>query len=100
MALASIGCALATRHVICVVRTWLRHVIAMLHSYLVGQLSLSRTPITESRIFCMPCRHGSAAIINEPQLRLLRTLRGLILYPDYRATIVPVALVTEAYSLS
>ena len=73
MALASIGCALATQHVICVVRTWLRHVIAMLYSHLVGPLSLSRTAITE--------------------------LRGLILYPDYQATIAPVALVTEAYSL-
>jgi hypothetical protein len=39
-------------------------------------------------------------MISEPQLRLLRTLRGLILYPDYRATIASVALVTEAYSLS
>jgi hypothetical protein len=100
MALTSIGCALATRHIICVVRTWLRHVIAMLHSHLVGPLPLSRTIIAESRIFCMPCRHGSTAMISEPQLRLLRTLRGLILYPDYRATIAPVALVTEAYSLS
>jgi hypothetical protein len=39
-------------------------------------------------------------MISEPQLLLLRTLRGLILYPDYRATITPVALVMEAYSLS
>ena len=100
MALASIGCALATRHVICVVRTWLRHVIAMLYSHLVGPLPLSQTAITESRIFRMPCRYSLSAMIIEPQLRLLSTLRGLILYPDYRATITPVALVTEAYSLS
>ena len=35
-------------------------------------------------------------MIIEPQLRLLRTLRGLIVYPDYRAIIVPVALITKA----
>jgi hypothetical protein len=78
MALASIGCALATRHVICVVRTWLRHVIAMLHSHLVGPLPLSRTAIIKSRIFCMPYRHGSSAMISEPQLRLLCLLWRLI----------------------
>jgi hypothetical protein len=35
-------------------------------------------------------------MIIEPQLRLLRTLRGLIVYPDYRAIIVHVALITKA----
>jgi hypothetical protein len=95
-----IGCTMATRRSICVVRTWLRHMIAMSHSRLVGPLPLSRTAIAESRIFRMSCRHGSSAVISEPQLRLLRTLRGLILYPDYRAIIVPVVLVTEAYLLS
>jgi hypothetical protein len=35
-------------------------------------------------------------MIIESQLRLLRTLRGLILYTDYRVTIAPVALVTKA----
>jgi hypothetical protein len=35
-------------------------------------------------------------MIIEPQLRLLRTLGGLIVYPDYRAIIVPVALITKA----
>jgi hypothetical protein len=35
-------------------------------------------------------------MIIEPQLRLLCTLHGLIVYPDYRATIVPVALITKA----
>jgi hypothetical protein len=87
---------MATRCSICVVRTWLRHMIAMSHSRLVGPLSLSRTAIAESRIFCMSCRHGSSTVISEPQLRLLRTLRGLILYPDYQAIIVLVALITKA----
>jgi hypothetical protein len=32
----------------------------------------------------------------EPQLCMLCTLRGLIVYPDYRATTAPVALVTKA----
>jgi hypothetical protein len=32
----------------------------------------------------------------EPQLRLLHTLRGLIVYPNYRVIIVPVALITKA----
>jgi hypothetical protein len=27
---------------------------------------------------------------------MLRTLRGLIVYPDYRAIIVPIALITKA----
>jgi hypothetical protein len=45
----------------------------------------------------MPCRHCLSVVISEPQLRLLRTLRGLIMYPDYRAIIVPIALITEAY---
>jgi hypothetical protein len=51
------------------------------HSRLIGQLSLSQTVIIESRIFYMPCRHYSSVVIIEPQLRLLRTLCGLILYP-------------------
>jgi hypothetical protein len=29
----------------------------------------------------MPCRHCSSVVIIEPQLRILRMLRGLILYP-------------------
>jgi hypothetical protein len=44
----------------------------------------------------MPCKHCLSAVIIEPQLRLLRMLRGLIVYPDYRAVIVPVALITKA----
>ena len=91
------GCALATQRNICVVRTWLRHVItAMLYSRLIGPLLLSWTGIAESRIFCMPCRHCSSVVIIEPQLRLLRTLCGLVAYPNYRATTAPVALVMEA----
>jgi hypothetical protein len=35
-------------------------------------------------------------VIIEPQLRLLRTLHGFIVYPGYRATIAPVALVIKA----
>jgi hypothetical protein len=35
-------------------------------------------------------------MIIESQLRLLHTLRGLIVYPDYRAIIVPVVLITKA----
>jgi hypothetical protein len=92
----SIGCALATRRSICVVRTWLRHVIAMSRSLLIGSLLLSQTAIVESRIFRMPCRHYLSAVIIEPQLRLLCMLRGLIVYPYYRAIIVPVALITKA----
>jgi hypothetical protein len=57
---------------------------------------LSRTAITESRIFRMLCRHCLSAVIIDPQLRLLCTLCGLIVYPDYRAIIVPVALITKA----
>jgi hypothetical protein len=68
----------------------------MSHPRLIGPLPLSRTAITESRIFRMPCRHCLSVVIIEPQLRLLRTLRGLIVYPDYRAIIVPVALITNA----
>jgi hypothetical protein len=45
----------------------------------------------------MPCRHCLSAVIIEPQLRLLRTLRGLIVYPDYRAKIVLLALFVRAY---
>jgi hypothetical protein len=36
-------------------------------------------------------------VIIEPQLRMLRTLRGLIVYPDYRAKIVLLALFARAY---
>jgi hypothetical protein len=68
----------------------------MSHSHLIGPLPLSRTVITESRIFRMPCRHYLSAVIIEPQLRMLCTLRGLIMYPDYRAIIVSVALITKA----
>jgi hypothetical protein len=93
----SIGCALATRRNICVLRTWLRHVIAMSHSRLVYPLPLSRTAIAESHIFRMPCRHYFSIVIAEPQfaccaccvdlsytptiqpqLRLLRLWRRLI----------------------
>jgi hypothetical protein len=74
----------------------MRHLIVMSHSRLIGPLSLSRTAIIESRIFRMPCRYYLSAMIIEPQLRLLRTLGGLIVYPDYRAIIVPVALITKA----
>jgi hypothetical protein len=91
-----IGCVLITRHIICVIRIWLRHMIAISHSCLIGPLPLSRTSIAESRIFCMPCRHCSSVMIIEPQLRLLRTLCGLILYHDYWATIALVALITKA----
>jgi hypothetical protein len=64
-------------------------------------LSLNRTNpvesdvIIESRIFRMPCRH-CLSVCREPQLRLLRTLRGFIMYPNYRAIIVHVALITKA----
>jgi hypothetical protein len=64
-------------------------------SRLVGSLPLSRTAIAESCIFRMPCRHYPSVVIIESQLRMLRTLRGLIMYPDYRAIIVPVALITK-----
>jgi hypothetical protein len=74
----------------------LRHVIAMSQSHLIGPLPLSRTAIAESRIFRMPCRHCLSVVIIEPQLRQLRTLCGLVAYPNYRATTAPVALVTEA----
>jgi hypothetical protein len=69
----------------------------MSRSRLIGSLSLSRTAIAESRIFRMPCRHCPSAVIIEPQLRLLRTLRGLIVYPDYRAKIVLLALFARAH---
>jgi hypothetical protein len=68
----------------------------MSHSRFVGPLRLSRTAITESRIFRMPCRHCPSVVIIEPQLRQLRTLHGLIVYPDYRAIIVPIALIMKA----
>jgi hypothetical protein len=87
----NIDYALATRRNICVVRTWLCHVIAMSRSLLIGSLPLSQTAIAESRIFRMPCRYClSAASHNcaycarcvdlsctptiESQLRLLRLL--------------------------
>jgi hypothetical protein len=44
----------------------------------------------------MPYRHCLSAVIIEPQLRLLRTLRGLIVYPDYQAIIMSVALIMKA----
>jgi hypothetical protein len=68
----------------------------MLYSRLIEPLLLSWTGIAESRIFRMPCRHCSSVVITEPQLRLLRTLCGLVTYPNYRATTAPVALVMEA----
>jgi hypothetical protein len=68
----------------------------MSHSRLIEPLPLSRTIIAESCIFCMPCRHCSSVVIIEPQLRLLRMLRGLVLYPDYRVTIATVAFVMKA----
>jgi hypothetical protein len=37
-----------------------------------------------------------SAVIIEPQLRLMRTLRGIIVYPDYLAIIVHVTLITNA----
>jgi hypothetical protein len=91
-----IGCVLATRHIICVVRTWLCHVIAMLYSRLIGPLLLSWTGIDESRIFRRPYRHYPCVTTIEPQLRLLRMLCGFIMYADYRATIASIALVTKA----
>jgi hypothetical protein len=68
----------------------------MPRSLLIGSLPLSRTAIAESCIFRMPCRHYPSAVIIESQLCMLYTLRGLIVYPDYRAIIVPVALITKA----
>jgi hypothetical protein len=61
-----IGCALATQCSICVIRTWLRHVIAMSQSRLIGPLLLSRTAIVESHIIRMPCRHFLSAVIIKP----------------------------------
>jgi hypothetical protein len=80
----------------CGVRTW-RHVIAMLHSHLIKLLPLSETAIAESHIFCMPCWHYSSIVIIETQMRLLRTLCGHFVYPDYQAIYAPIALVTRAY---
>jgi hypothetical protein len=37
-----------------------------------------------------------SAVIIEPRLRLLRTLRGFIVYPNYRAIILSVVLITKA----
>jgi hypothetical protein len=67
--------------------------MAMSQSRLIGPLLLSRTAIVESHIFRMPCRHCPSVVIIKPQLHLLCTLCGLIVYPDYRATI---ALVIKA----
>jgi hypothetical protein len=67
----------------------------MSHSRLIGQLPLSGTVIAESRTFRTPCRHCSSVVSTEPQLRLLHTLHGLIVYSDYRAIIVPVALIMK-----
>ena len=69
----------------------------MSRSPLIGSLLLSQTAIAESRIFRMPCRHYSSVMIIEPQMRLLRTLCGHFVYPDYQAIYAPVALVTRAY---
>jgi hypothetical protein len=68
----------------------------MLHSHLIGPLPLSRTAIAELHIFRMPYRHYSSVMIIEPQMRLLRTLCGLIVYPDYCSNIVIVVLITKA----
>jgi hypothetical protein len=38
-----------------------------------------------------------SGVNTEPQLRLLRMLCALIVYPDYRATTVRIMLVTKAY---
>jgi hypothetical protein len=65
----------------------------MSRSRLIGSLPLSRTTIVESRIFHRPCRYYPCVAIIEPQLRLLR---GLIVYVDYRATLVYIVLVTKA----
>jgi hypothetical protein len=65
-------------------------------------LSFYRTAPVESNRNCrvthfsQPCRHYPSVVIIEPQLRLLRTLCGFIVYPDYRSTIAPVALVIKA----
>jgi hypothetical protein len=71
--------------------------IVMSHPHLIEPLPLSRTAITELRIFRMPYRHYSSVVIIKPQMRLLRTLCGLIVYPDYRAITALVAFVTRAY---
>ena len=56
----------------------------------------NRTVIAESRFFFMLCWHYSSIVIIETQMRLLRTLCGHFVYPDYQAIYVPVALVTKA----
>jgi hypothetical protein len=71
----------------------------MSRSRLIGSLPLSRTAIAESHIFCRPCRHYPCVAVIEPQLRLLRTLCGLIVYADYRDIIVPVTLVAKSCCL-
>jgi hypothetical protein len=40
--------------------------------------------------------HCASVVIIEPQLRPLHTLRELIVFPDYRAIIVLVALIMKA----
>jgi hypothetical protein len=69
----------------------------MSHSHLIELLPLSQTAIAESHIFRMPCWHYSSIVIIETQMRLLCTLCGHFVYPDYQAIYVPVALVTRAY---
>jgi hypothetical protein len=44
----------------------------------------------------MPCWHYSSIVIIETQMRLLRTLCGHFVYPDYQAIYAPVALITKA----
>jgi hypothetical protein len=91
---------MATRRNICAVRTWMRHMIAMSRSRLIGSLPLSRTAITESHIFRWPWRHCMCVTTIESQLRLLRLLcllRVLIVYPNYQATTASVALITKVW---
>jgi hypothetical protein len=71
----------------------------MSHSRLIGSLPLSRTAIAESHIFRGPWRHCMCVATIESQLCLLRLLcllRVLIVYLNYQATIVSVALITKA----
>jgi hypothetical protein len=70
---------MATRRGICVVRTWLRHVIVISQSRLIGPPPSGEITIAESRIFHMPCRQCLPVVIIEPQLRLFRMLHGLTL---------------------
>jgi hypothetical protein len=103
-----IGCALATRRNICVVRTWLRHLIAISHSFLIGPLLLSRTS-SSSRLFfachvgivrlslssshncvcCACCVDLSCTPTIEPQYACCACYRGLLCYrsPDDRTRV-------------